>query len=556
MPPKKRSKHSHQQFDIEIEENDENFDVIMIPSLDDSQDFESDSDSDSENEYTDLSSFIGTDIPIASYHQVLDTYSVNQKKLEPNHVYEWLDGEKVYGEELGNEFLLPESVSKKIRNYSSTDLFEIFFSNELKAFIIDATICNGGDLSLQDLETFLGIIILSIFNSRKSQRDYWSSNPLLACEPVKSAMSRNKFEKIKSEIKLSKNEDKNIDDRAWRVRVLLDTFRKNCQQFGFFSTALSIDECMIKFYGRSVLKQFMKGKPVRFGLKLWAICNKEGFIFDFDIYCGKGSNHLSSKQLENLSSCALGSRIVLQMLQKLLTTVTPRNISRYHIYFDNFFSSPDLLVHLRKIGLRATGTVRANRVSGVTMDVDKKSKRGTYSVKHDKNSGINYVTVMDSKIVSLLSTTAGVTPLSTARRYSKDEHDKVEISCPNAFKQYNNFMGGVDQHDFYCSNLLPCIRSKKWTWVVLMRILQASITNASVLKNLACNDKIVAVKDIALAVASEYLNRANNLQSHTHETVMTKRNCSNFTKCSSRTQKFCVDCRKYLCSTCFQNSHK
>ena len=398
MPPKKRSKHSHQQYHIETEENDENFDDIMIPSLDDSQDSESDSNSENENEFTYLSSFLENPIPTISYNQVLDSYSENQKKLEPNHVYEWLDGGKVYGEELRSQVLLSESVRKKILDYSLTDLFELFFSDELKAFIVEATVCNGGDLILQDLETFLGIIILSIFNSRKSQRDYWSNNPFLACEPVKSAMSRHKFEKIKSEMKLSKNEDKNANDRAWRVRVPLNIFRKNCHQFGIFSTALSIDECMLKFYGRTVLKQFMKGKPVRFGLKLWAICNKEGFVFDFDIYCGKGSNGLSSKQLENLGSCALGSRVVLQMLQKLLTTVSPRNISRYQIYFDNFFCSPDLLVHLRKIGLRATGTVRANRVSGVTVDVDKKSKR-TFSVKHDKNSGINYITVMDSKFV-------------------------------------------------------------------------------------------------------------------------------------------------------------
>ncbi|XP_058807263.1 piggyBac transposable element-derived protein 3-like [Phymastichus coffea] len=151
------------------------------------------------------------------------------------------------------------------------------------------------------------------------------------------------------------------------------------------------------------------------------------------------------------------------MLQRLLTTVSPRKISRYHIYFDNFFSSPDLFVHLRKIGFRATGTVRANRVSGVTIDLNNKSKRGTYFVKHDKNSGVNYISVMDSKIVSLLSTACGITPLSSAKRYSKDEHGKVEIPCPYAFNLYNNFMGGVDQHDYYCSSLLPCIRSKKWT---------------------------------------------------------------------------------------------
>ena len=87
-------------------------------------------------------------------------------------------------------------------------------------------------------------------------------------------------------------------------------------------------------------------------------------------------------------------------MQKLLTSVVPRKLSEYHLYFDNFFTSPDLLVHSKKVGLRATGTLRVNRVKEVN-PVDKKAERGTFSVKHDENSGMNYITIMDSKPVSL-----------------------------------------------------------------------------------------------------------------------------------------------------------
>lgn len=105
------------------------------------------------------------------------------------------------------------------------------------------------------------------------------------------------------------------------------------------------------------------------------------------------------------------------MVQNLLTLVVTRKITHYHLYFDNFFCNSDLLVHLKKFGLRATGTVRANKVK-VANEIDKKAKRGTFSVKHEKNSGINYITAMDSKPVFLLSTMAGVTPLLTVRRFS------------------------------------------------------------------------------------------------------------------------------------------
>ena len=47
-------------------------------------------------------------------------------------------------------------------------------------------------------------------------------------------------------------------------------------------------------------------------------------------------------------------------------------------------------------------------MKGVTNDIVKKANRGSYSVKHYKNSGTNYITIMDSKPVSILSTAAGV----------------------------------------------------------------------------------------------------------------------------------------------------
>lgn len=198
----------------------------------------------------------------------------------------------------------------------------------------------------------------------------------------------------------------------------------------------------MKFHGRIILQQFMKDKPERFGIKMWGICSADGFLFDCDIYCGKCSNIYSSNKEVKLKKCALESRVVMQMVKKLLTSVVPRKITKYHLYFDNFFCNPDLLVHLKKFGLRATGTVRANRVR-VLNELDKKAKRDTFSVKHEKNSSMNYITVMDSKQVSVLSTMAGITPLSTVKRFSREASNKVNLSFPTAFTMYNKYMGSI-----------------------------------------------------------------------------------------------------------------
>jgi len=418
----------------------------------------------------------------------------------------------------------------------------------LKNYIVSCTKVNGY-ISLDRLETFIGIITTTIINRRLSQRDYWSTDPLLRSEKIVSTMSRNEFEKIKLSIKYSMPDDENNNDKVWRVRKMLNIFRKNIRQFGFFSTALSVDEMMIKYFGRNSLKQFIKSKPIRFGIKMWALCSAEGYLFDCDIYCGKQTNTANL-----LPNCAQGSRVVLQMLQQLLLNTTPRKLSQYHIYFDNLFTSPDLLVHMKKIGLRATGTVRSDRVSEKN-EIDKKAAKGTYVVKHDKGSKLNFITIVDSKPVSILSTAAGVTPLSNVKRYDKTEKKKNDIQYPNAFTNYNKFMGGVDVHDQHCNRLLPIIRSKKWTWVIFIRMIQSSITNATVLYNMCNNgNKKVGMKEFALHISRNYLAKSRNKKNHKLKTDMSKKNC-NKGKCAVRSNKICEDCNLHFCIQYFKKTH-
>ena len=46
---------------------------------------------------------------------------------------------------------------------------------------------------------------------------------------------------------------------------------------------------MIPYYGKHYAKQFIRGKPIRFGFKNWALCTSSGYMMAFDIYVGKQS---------------------------------------------------------------------------------------------------------------------------------------------------------------------------------------------------------------------------------------------------------------------------
>lgn len=549
MPKRKRQTTLYS--DSDPEELDSNYECgIFIPDPEDS------GDDISENELDDESSSEENDnlFQNVTFEKIYENYSESQKKLEPEYVYDWNSGESIYTDTLNDELLLSDSIKKKIQNSTPVELFELYFSNEFKHHVIDATKSNGYDLSYNDFDTFVGILIVSSYNIRMNLRDYWSQDPKLNCPAIKNAMSRNKFLEIKRKIKYSKYDEYNDSDRAWKVRKMINIFRKNIQQFGFFSTALSIDEMMVKFFGRTVLKQFMRQKPIRFGIKLWAICTSSGYLLDFDIYCGKNSFGIGEK----LKSISLGSRVVMQMLHQLLNSTNIKKLHKYHIYVDNFFMSVDLVVHLKKIGLRITGTVRKDRVGTIKnkLSLGKNAVRGEYQVQNEKNSSMNYVLVKDNKDVMLLSTAAGVTPTSSIQRFSKEKKVKCSHEFPNIIAVYNKYMGGVDLHDYRCNRVAPSIGSKKWTWTIFCRMIQSALTNATILRNLCDGkNKKISSKDIAISVSNHYLNKAKSTELFEHKKESKQRGSCATTSCPQRTTNFCVDCNLYFCLFCFEKIH-
>lgn len=109
---------------------------------------------------------------------------------------------------------------------------------------------------------------------------------------------------------------------------------------------LSVDEAMIPFKGRSTLKQYMPQKPVKRGIKVWALADAiNGFVSMFQVYTGKQGNTVQK---------GLGANVV--------TTLTKPYVNTFrHVYFDNFFTIVDLLLDLYQSGLYGCGTVRTNR---------------------------------------------------------------------------------------------------------------------------------------------------------------------------------------------------
>lgn len=134
------------------------------------------------------------------------------------------------------------------------------------------------------------------------------------------------------------------------------------QQHGIFHRNLSVDESMVKYFGHHPCKQFMRGKPIRFGYKNWTMCSDDGYCYAFDTYCGRSASS------DNNSP---GSLVVLSLLE------ATSDCSNHIFFLDNFFTSHSLLVALCDNRFWATGTLRENQQMKCPLPSKKCKKKKT-----------------------------------------------------------------------------------------------------------------------------------------------------------------------------------
>jgi hypothetical protein len=70
---------------------------------------------------------------------------------------------------------------------------------------------------------------------------------------------------------------------------------------------------MVPYYGHHSAKMFIRGKPIRFGFKLWVLAADSGYPFNVQVYCGK-STTLPGDAGASDETFGLGHRVVTSLL--------------------------------------------------------------------------------------------------------------------------------------------------------------------------------------------------------------------------------------------------
>ena len=131
-----------------------------------------------------------------------------------------------------------------------------------------------------------GGFLLSVYAKYPNKRLYWSKEngtPSIFAE----AMRCNRFEIILHHIHFNENVAIDKEDRLYKLRLLLSHLSQKFLELVTLEEHLCNDESMISYYGRHYAKQYIRGKPIRFGFKHWALCTSTGYMLAFHVYVGK-----------------------------------------------------------------------------------------------------------------------------------------------------------------------------------------------------------------------------------------------------------------------------
>ncbi|XP_034515949.1 piggyBac transposable element-derived protein 1 isoform X2 [Ailuropoda melanoleuca] len=394
----------------------------------------------------------------------------------------------------------------KSEKLNPVELFELFFDDEIFNMIVNETNNYASqknvnlEVSVQEIRCVFGILLLSGFVRRPRRGMYWEISDADQ-NLVRDAIRRDRFELIFSYLHFADNSHLDQKDKFTKLRPLINRMNRNFLLYAPLEEYYYFDKTMCECFDSD---QFLNGKPIRIGYKIWCGTTTQGYLVWFEPH-QEESVVMVDKNLD----LGLGGNLVMHFADVLLE----RGQYPYHLCFDSFFTSVKLVSALKKKGVRATGTIRENRTEKCPLmnaEHMRKMKKGYFDFRVEENEEIILCRWHGDGIISLCSNAVGIEPAGELS-CSAAEGEIRQVAWPSIVKLYDECREGVAKMDQIISKYRVRIRSKKWYSILVSYIIDVAMNNAWQLHR-ACNPGTsLNLLDFRRYVAHFYLEHNANL---------------------------------------------
>jgi hypothetical protein len=316
-----------------------------------------------------------------------------------------------------------------------------------------------------------------------------------------------------------------------------------------------------KFKGRNFMKQYLRSKIVRWGYRIWKLCDAgNAYVLNFDVYTGAGTQ----------------TSLPYSVVMKLMEGYFDKN---HVVVMDNYFTSVPLFMDLLSRSTYACGTVRkARKYFPEDFDIDENMEQGESEYWQ---SGNFVATVwQDKRAVRFLSTCCDAEGEDVVERRRKKQ-EPLLLNCPPVVKLYSQAMGGVDKSDRMVRTYSVSRKSPKWWFRLFYYFIDMSVANSYILYKNSPNhsglSELDYIKELALELIGTFSQeekvqpgpqresrRAASIPRFTsanHWPLKTKKRkrcqqCKGGKKKGRRTYYTCESCGVHLCvDRCLKRFH-
>ena len=171
---------------------------------------------------------------------------------------------------------------------------------------------NGRNFTVtkEKMKAFLGLNFVMTISKLPTIVEYWRVDNLIGNGGIQHTVIRNSFCEILQNLHFADEKKDDKTDKTFKMRPVIDHLNSKFSEVLSNDSEQSIDEHMVKFKGRSRMKQYIKSKPIKCGFKFWFRCSsKSCYLYQMDIYLGR-------KQTPGFN-LGLGEEVVLQLTKDL-----------------------------------------------------------------------------------------------------------------------------------------------------------------------------------------------------------------------------------------------
>lgn len=388
------------------------------------------------------------------------------------------------------------------------------------------------DLSLHDLEKTFGLLYAKglLMSSKTPVRLLWSEKwapPLFS-----KTMTRDRFYSIMKNLRFDEKQTRSErlqQDKFALASALWTPFIENCRKCFNPYENLTIDEQLLPCKCRCRFIQYMANKPDKFGLKFFILADvKTKYVVNAIPYLGKFDDRPQDE--------GLGLHIVKKLS-------SPIENNGHNITADNFFTSLEVVRHLREKKTSYIGTIRSNRreLPDINEVMKHKPVYESQFLRSDDSVSLTLYKVKKNRTVSLLST------LHPSPSIPLPESEKRK---PDVILDYNVTKCGVDCFDSMARSYTTRCTSRRWPLYVLYNVLDICGINSWILYQQVTQQNITR-RDFLFELIQELTSPPHGPQSSSANEVAkknaTKRRRCSLQACDNKTSTICVKCERACC---------